>query len=566
MDPKFIQAKQDFQRARQRAKMQELAAQLTGKSVNLLVYEEVRQRLKAIESATHERKNIPIQAIIGSVGRYSDFNREFLPLRDTDRERWARVKLVIEDLSGLPPIEVYQIGEAYFVADGNHRVSIARQLGATEIEAFVRPVQTRVPLPANASEEDLILLTEYADFLEQTHLDELRPNANLRLTAAGQYAFLLQQIEVHRFLMELRLSQEVPYFQAVCEWYDDLYLPLVEMIRARNLLQNFPNRTEVDFFVWLLNHQAQLARETGWHIRIEAALRDLAEKIYRSEGSIPSRLRNAVINALPLVPSPTPAAGQWREDHRTRPGRLFGEIIAPLIGPPPWPALEGALKIAQHEHAQVYGVHLSRGPIPEIENQFWALCEKAGVQGRLAFEKGKANVILSERSRWVDLVVIPLQRDDPARARGRSLTVRSLIQQCHTPILVLPGSYKMPTRALLAYDGSPKADEALFLAAYFANFWEVELVVFSVLPTAAGQSTRPDIDYAQTYLRRYHIEATVCYVHGQTAPEILRAAQQYACDLILMGGYGKIPLFGGFRKRAVDAVLANTSVPVLIVK
>ncbi len=133
MDPHFIQAKQEFQRARQRAKLQELAAQMTGKSVNLLVYEEVRQRLKAVESAARERRIIPLNAIIGSVGRYTDFNRQFLPLRNEDRERWARVKMVVEDLQGLPPIEVYQVGEAYFVMDGNHRVSIARQLGAVEI-------------------------------------------------------------------------------------------------------------------------------------------------------------------------------------------------------------------------------------------------------------------------------------------------------------------------------------------------------------------------------------------------------------------------------------------------
>jgi nucleotide-binding universal stress UspA family protein len=102
------------------------------------------------------------------------------------------------------------------------------------------------------------------------------------------------------------------------------------------------------------------------------------------------------------------------------------------------------------------------------------------------------------------------------------------------------------------------------MAAYLASFWGMEVVIFSVLPTEPGQATRPDLDYAQTYLRRYQIDAPVCYVHGETAPEILRAAQEYACDLILMGGYGEIPLFGGFRRRTVDAVLAGTQIPVLI--
>jgi nucleotide-binding universal stress UspA family protein len=191
------------------------------------------------------------------------------------------------------------------------------------------------------------------------------------------------------------------------------------------------------------------------------------------------------------------------------------------------------------------------------------------VEGRVVFEKGKANAILSERSRWVDLVVSPLNHDHLTRdsrnpTGSLPLSFRPLLQHCRTPFLALPGPFTFPTRALLAYDGSQKAEEALFMAAYLASFWGMEVVIFSVLPTEPGQATRPDLDYAQTYLRRYQIDAPVCYVHGETAPEILRAAQEYACDLILMGGYGEIPLFGGFRRRTVDAVLAGTQIPVLI--
>ncbi|NJN43614.1 MAG: hypothetical protein HC806_02000 [Anaerolineae bacterium] len=92
-------------------------------------------------------------------------------------------------MRGLPPIEVYQIGEAYFIVDGNHRVSIARQSDFTEIEAYVKTVQTRVTLPANATQEDLITLSEYNDFLEKTRLDELRPKSNLKLTARWSVRF-----------------------------------------------------------------------------------------------------------------------------------------------------------------------------------------------------------------------------------------------------------------------------------------------------------------------------------------------------------------------------------------
>lgn len=566
MDPQFIRAQQAFQYARQRARMQEIAAQLTGKSVDLLVFEEVRQRLNAIEGASRERRSIPLEAIIGSVGRYKDFNRSFLPLRNEDRERWARVRLVVENPRGLPPIEVYQVGEAYFVVDGNHRVSIARELGATEIEAFVRRVHARVPLSIDTSQEDLIILSEYAQFLEQTHLDDLHPGANLRLTAAGQYDFLLQQIEVQHFLLELNLGKDVSFPRAASQWYETIYLPIIELIRARQLIQDFPTRTEADFFVWLLDHQAQLAKETGWQVRLDAALNDLISQLGRQAETLPARLRFAVLNALPILRS-NDASGQWRADHQARPGRLFGEILVPLTGPFPTPAFAGALEVAQYESAQVYSLYLAPAT-PEtqttLRQQFNAACQSVEVEGRLVFDEGKLDAILPERSRWVDLVVAPLERVNPARAGGGSPAFRPLIQNCQTPLLLLPGPFTMPTRALLAYDGSERAREALFLAAYLSSFWGLDLVVLSVIPEEVDHPLPESLAAAEEYLQHYQISASFCHAHGDPASEILRAAQEHACDLILLGGYGVIPRFGGFRRRTVDNVLAKTEIPVLI--
>ena len=89
---------------------------------------------------------VPLDSIVGSVGRYEDFTRDFLPRRDSDKERWARVEFLANESTGLPPVELFQIGDAYFVNDGNHRVSVARQSGHTHIEAYVTDVHTRVPL------------------------------------------------------------------------------------------------------------------------------------------------------------------------------------------------------------------------------------------------------------------------------------------------------------------------------------------------------------------------------------------------------------------------------------
>src|SRR5436190_1550722 len=158
-DQSILSAVDDFRRARQQAGLRDVLARLTGRSTELLSYDEVVRRLKATGSAETGLKEIPVDAIAGSVGRPNDFTRDFLPRNDSDENRWARVRLATTDpdVGGLPPIRVYQIGDAYFVIDGHHRVSVARRLGAKEIQAYVTQVSTRVPLSASASAEEIIL-------------------------------------------------------------------------------------------------------------------------------------------------------------------------------------------------------------------------------------------------------------------------------------------------------------------------------------------------------------------------------------------------------------------------
>src|SRR6266508_759448 len=191
---KFRMAIHDFQSARQKAGIQEVLARITGKSSQLLSYEEVAEKLKLHARAESGTKNIPLNAIVGSVGRYTDFTRTFLPRRRDDQQRWARVKAAVEEGLGLPPIEVYKVGEVYFVIDGNHRVSIARQQGFNSIEARVIELSTHISLTPNVQPDDLIIKAEYAEFLDATRIMDLRPNVDLSVTIPGQYEKLMEQI------------------------------------------------------------------------------------------------------------------------------------------------------------------------------------------------------------------------------------------------------------------------------------------------------------------------------------------------------------------------------------
>src|SRR5512140_2656007 len=175
----FHMAIEDFQAARQRAALQEILARFTGKSSQLLSYDEVADKLKLRVRTDRGIHQVPLDAIVGSVGRYADFTRSFLPRRMEDRERWARVKAAMSDGANMPPVELYKVGEAYFVMDGNHRVSIARQEGLPNIEAHVVELKTDVPLTPDLQVDDLIIKSEHAAFLEATRIHESRPNVDL---------------------------------------------------------------------------------------------------------------------------------------------------------------------------------------------------------------------------------------------------------------------------------------------------------------------------------------------------------------------------------------------------
>lgn len=255
-DPTAVaQASRHFSQARMKAFWQEVWALLMGKSIDLLRFEEVKQRLRLTDERYLGLREIPLDKIVGSVGRYRDFTRTFLPRTNAVRSRWQRLDALARGPEGFPPIEVYKVGDAYFVIDGNHRVSVARQLGAKTIEAYVTELQTPVPIDENTTERDLLQKEAYADFLRRTRLNVLRPDAQIILTEPDRYNQLLEHISVHRYFMGLDQKREVSWEEAVCSWYDNVYMPLIKLIREYEVLQYFPGRTEADLYAWLIKHQ-----------------------------------------------------------------------------------------------------------------------------------------------------------------------------------------------------------------------------------------------------------------------------------------------------------------------
>jgi nucleotide-binding universal stress UspA family protein len=564
----------DFHRARDRAILEDIMARLTGKSADLLCYDDVRQKLKAGATKARVLKDIPLDAIVGSAGRCSDFTRSFLPRQASDAHRWARVEMAVNTMSGLPPIEVYQIGEAYFVMDGHHRVSVARRSGATHTQAYVTELKTRVPLSPDVRPDDLIIQAEYADFLERTRLDELRPEANLSVSIAGQYRALAEHIDVHRYFMGLEQKRDIPYAEAVTHWYDTVYLPVVEVVRERGILRDFPGRTETDLYLWLGKHRAELMEELGWEIEPDAAAADLVTRLSPRLQRAVARVGERILDAVtPDEIEAGPPPGQWRAERLAarQDDRLFADILVAVSGDEiSWHALEQALAVARHEGGRVHGVHVTRSEaeregedVQAIQTEFDRRCQAAGVPGRLAAEVGSVARRLCERSRWVDLVVLSLAHPPAPQAVAKlGSGFRTLIRRCPRPVLAVPGAAFPLDRALLAYDGSPKAEEALFVATYLAGGWDIPLVVVTVIET--GRTTSAALARAREYLESHRVEATFVKESGPVAEAILKTAEAHESDLIVMGGYGFSPVLEVALGSAVDRVLREAGRPMLV--
>lgn len=265
-----------FEQQRRKAFFADILAILEQRPNDLISYEEARAALRANQQLPATTEMIPMDKIVGSVGRYKDFTRAFLPREGASAERWEKLDAALIRLETIPPIEVYQLGDAYFVRDGNHRVSVARANGVTYIEARVTRVASRVPVTADMS-DDLDLIREYAEFLNQTNLDHLRPQQRVSFSAPGYYKTLLEHIAVHRYYMGLDRKRAISYGEAVSDWYDNLYEPIVEVIRREHILDQFPGRTEADLYVWIIDHQYYLNEKYG-HVSVEEAAEHFAEE------------------------------------------------------------------------------------------------------------------------------------------------------------------------------------------------------------------------------------------------------------------------------------------------
>jgi hypothetical protein len=253
----------DYSTARTKALFNSLRARLARRPNRLLSYDEIKDKLHLGGSVYGGIHSVPVKSIVGSVDRYRDFDRVFLPAQAFTSDRWKAINRAFYRDEALPPVKLYQVGDVYFVLDGHHRVSVAREHGVEFIDAEVIKVRSRVPLTPDVDAHDLEILGEYDAFLRRTQLDKLRPEQNIRFTIAGGYERLLEHIAVHRYYIGIDEQRDVDEAEAVTHWYDSVYLPIVEVICEHNILADFPERAESDLYLWLMDHMHYVRESQG---------------------------------------------------------------------------------------------------------------------------------------------------------------------------------------------------------------------------------------------------------------------------------------------------------------
>lgn len=281
MDIHAAQSEEDFHKARNKALFNELQHFLSPEEVTLISLNDVKQMIKPINETYIGMKVIPIDQIVGSEGRYKDFDNHFFPKSSFLKNRWEHVdEAALKDIV-LPPIKVYEIAGLYFVRDGNHRVSVAKSRGTEFIDAEVVSLQSEIKLKQTSSMADItrqIIHYEKRVFYSETSFGDITDYWCLDFSTPGRYDVIFNHILTHKYYMNQGKDIEVSMEDAILSWFNNVYMPVAISIAKNKVLKNFPKRTLGDLYVWTVRYWDQLKQKFGNDIKIDEAVVTFTKK------------------------------------------------------------------------------------------------------------------------------------------------------------------------------------------------------------------------------------------------------------------------------------------------
>jgi hypothetical protein len=266
-------AQNDFARARRRQVLSRLGSWLRHGPDDVDVMLPFDEVVGALGRAGERRiglLTIPVDSIVGSVDRTKEFDRRFRPTSSRVRERWQRLALAHRRGEAIPPIEVYRVGELHFVYDGHHRVSVARALNLSVIDAYVTVVQTALSAEGICYRSDLLIKDYRRIFLERVPLTG-QARAAVDLTDPWDYAELAEAIEAWGFRLMQHEGAFLDRATVAHRWYEEEFLPVVRMTREADMLDT---ATDAEAYMWVACERYRLVRTHRWDEEVIVALRN----------------------------------------------------------------------------------------------------------------------------------------------------------------------------------------------------------------------------------------------------------------------------------------------------
>jgi len=282
-------AEQDFHKAQTRAFLSRLSHLLSPAEEDLLPFDVARQLVKPDGEVYEGIATVPLEKIVGSEGRYRDFNRHFLPRKEHLKQRWKSIDKTYYQEIALPPVRLYEMGGVYFVRDGNHRISVARASGQLDIDAEVTSLQAKIRLDKDMSMGEL--KESVIDYEKRLFFDELDylsviGKDDLSFSEPGRYDTIRDHIAVHKYYLNENESREIALSSALWSWHENVFLPIVLAIEEEGILRLFPGRTHADLYIFLVRHWHELKRSKNGNVGIGYAARDFKAKSSRGKASV----------------------------------------------------------------------------------------------------------------------------------------------------------------------------------------------------------------------------------------------------------------------------------------
>ena len=220
------------------------------KQENLKSFTEIQKEENAYNSVNLGIKEIPLDKIVGSVEKYADFDKNFVPKNDIVKQRWINIYVGYMMDSMLPPVILYKIKDDYYVYDGNHRVSVAKFLNFASIEAEVEEF-----LPTKDT-KDKVIYREHMFFEKETGIEEII------LSEPIKYKYLREEIESYTALLSKRRNRDFSLREGSEKWYKEVFLPIKGLLEENNIAKS-QKKNISDNFMFLLDHKYYLSKNEG---------------------------------------------------------------------------------------------------------------------------------------------------------------------------------------------------------------------------------------------------------------------------------------------------------------